>query len=39
MRVALEQRFSALTPLTYFEIRAPCEAQNRGARHKAFTGP
>ncbi len=32
VRVALEQRFSALTPLTYFEIRVLCEAQNRGAR-------
>ncbi|ALB29637.1 hypothetical protein [Companilactobacillus heilongjiangensis] len=32
VRVALEQWFSALTPLTHFEIRVPCEAQNRGAR-------
>ncbi len=30
--VALEMRFSFLTPLTYFEIRVLCEAQNRGAR-------
>jgi len=30
--VALERRFSFLTPLTYFEIRVLCEAQNRGAR-------
>ncbi len=32
MKVLLEQCFSVLTTLTYFEIREPCEAQNRGAR-------
>ncbi|ALB29696.1 hypothetical protein JP39_10220 [Companilactobacillus heilongjiangensis] len=30
--MALEWRFSILTPPTYFEIRVFCEAQNRGAR-------
>ena len=32
VKVALEQWSSALTPLTYFEIREFCEAQNRGSR-------
>ncbi len=32
VKVELGRGFSGLTPLTYFEIRGLCEAQNRGAR-------
>ncbi len=32
MKVLLEQWFSVLTTLTYFEICVLCKAQNRGAR-------